>query len=292
MSTTSSLRWANAWADGATDIPSGAILNVCLVMANTLPVYMTELEISNDILSIVFSQNGEPVAYGNTRDGDDVLFLDVAGSCLYAALELGALEGLEVRSTSSVKINPSNVLVTEPVSYDKAKVTVTQDGVKEETSLYSDYELRVDPRLSVEYDEEDKAVIISLGEEEHRGLLDIFISVDPPISKVMTINHVRPDLDGFVDVYISTTAGELSFSKSATMPIITISPTITPCGATTDVIDKYIAPDVVRSFPYMPLDDAYDKGADGGYIRNTSKNLIQYNKLDPRYDIIETSQNI
>lgn len=292
MSTTSSLRWANAWADGATDIPAGAILNVCLVMANTLPVYMTELEISNGILSVVFSQNGEAVAYGNTRDGDDVLFLDVTGSCLYATLELGALEGLEVRSTSSVKINPSNVLVTEPVSYDKAKVTVTQDGVKEETLLYYDYELRIDPRLSVEYDEDAKKVIISLGEEEHRGLLDIFISVDPPISKIMTINHVRPNSDGFVDLHISTTAGELTFSKSATIPMITISSTITPCVATIDVIDKYIAPNVVRSFSYMPLDDAYDKGADGGYIRNTSKNLIQYNKLDPRYDIIETSQNI
>lgn len=292
MSTTSSLRWANAWADGATDIPAGAILNVCLVMANTFPVYMTELEISNGNLSVVFSQNGEAVAYGNTRDGDDVLFLDVTGSCLYAALELGALEGLEVRSTSSVKINPSNVLVTEPVSYDKAKVTVTQDGVKEETSLYSDYTLMVDPRLSVEYKEDTKAVIISLGEEEHRGLLDIFISVDPPLSKIMTINHVRPGLDGFVDLHISTTAGELSFSKSATIPMITISSTITPCAATTDVIDKYIAPNVVRSFSYMPLDDAYNKGVDGGYIRNTSENLIQYNRLDERYDIVGTSQNI
>lgn len=292
MVTTSSSGWANPWAEGATDVPAGVVLNVCLVMTNSLPVYMTHLELADGEFSVVFSQNGSPVAYSRSRISDEVLFLDVADSCLYAAVELGNTTGITVRSDTSVRVNPSNILVTEPVVKDKNTITVRQDGIVETARLSTDYSLQIDPRLSARYFEDTKVVKISLNEEAHRGVLDAFVSVEPPTDRIITVNHVRPDADGIVNINIRTTAGDLTMTTSENIPILTISSDIAPCDSS-DVIDKYISPSVVRNFAYMPLDEAYEfDDASKAYRRNTIDLLSKYNKLDERYDVVTESQHV
>lgn len=277
MGITNSFKWSNTWAEGAPNIPTGLILNVCLVTSGLSTVYMSNLDVSDGVLSVSFSQGGNIIAYGEGTEADGVLFLSTANDCSYAALELGSLQGVELHSTESVKISPSSILTTERRKAPKATVTVVQDGI-EETAILADHLLRIDPRLVAVYEEDTKTVKIMLSATEHRSLLDAIVSVDPPIHKVTTVNHIRPNAEGFVDINISTAAGELSFTKSAKIPLVTISSDITPC-ASTDIIDRYIGPAVVRNFSYLPLDDAYTDG-----VRNTMDNLGKYNKLDAHYD--------
>lgn len=281
---TGSLIKQNSWGDNTTEVPAGLIRSISIVTTKKAPIILTNLKITEGVFSITFSQSGKPVAFGSTTDEGSVLFLDTRDGCLSGVLELGLFKNIDLDLELHVPINKSAILIVPETSPDYFKISVTQDGVTETEYLHEDYELTVDPRLSCNYLEEEKTIIVSLSEENSRGLKSIFIETQPEIDRLLSINHVKPSPDGVIYVNLSNITADLVFTKSEKIPAVTIYSDVSPCD-TEDVIDNYISPALARTFSYMPLDDAYNKQEDGSYTRNTKENLIVYNSLDPKYDI-------
>lgn len=283
----------NAWGLGASKVPLGAVLNIGLVMTNKLDVYVSSLEISDGLLSIVITQNGKVIASGNAETEDSVLFLTTEDPCLFGVVEVGSLTGKNKKVSSAIKVNPKNILMVPKVHNKKNTVTIKQDGVTEVVNLTKVYSLSIDPRFDTSYNEDNKELTLSMSEESHRGLMSMYVDAEPSITRLTTVNHVRPDADGLVHVTISNAIGGLSMSVDERVPILTINSTLSPC-VSEDPIDKYISPDNVRTFSYMPLDEAYVKpdiiegnssGLTQKHRRNTFELLAKYNKISENHDL-------
>jgi hypothetical protein len=277
----------NYWGVDSSDIPGGVILGLSFVIVEKRQtVYLSSLTVKDNALSLSFSQNGKTIAHGTTTQENSVLFLETISPCSYAAVDVGAFYGMDIDSERSIKIKPTCVLVSPLPPVEENTLRVTQDGVSDTVKMTKDYTLLVDYKFSCDYDEESKELFIKLSEEKHRELTVAYSYIDPVVRRVTSINHAKPDDNGVIYLTIRNTTGNLSLGVSDEAPILTISSDLSPC-ISEDVIDSYISPDLVRSFSYMPLDEAYDKVEDSGkHIRNTFSNLIGSNKIDPMFDRI------
>lgn len=274
----------NSWGDGTVRIPGGVILGLSIVIFDSRQsVYLSSLTVSDNVLSLTLSQNGKVIAHGTTDKEDSVLFLETKHPCSSAQVCVGSFRGLDIKTSKQSKINPACILVAPAPAVAEARIRVVQDGVEDIAILNKDYNLVVDYRFSADYSEESKTLTLSLPEEVHRELMVSYSYAEPAVDKIVTINHTKPDKDGVVHLEISNGSGVLTFNLSENAPVLTIGSDMSPC-VEEDIIDSYIAPNIVRTFSYMPLDEAYAKDEETKkYVRDTFTLLADVNKIDEMF---------
>ena len=74
----------------AIDIPAGIIVGISLTSTVNTPVAVSNISVTDDGLSVVLTQRGEPFASVLTTEENAVVAMTPYGSCVSAVIETGA----------------------------------------------------------------------------------------------------------------------------------------------------------------------------------------------------------
>jgi hypothetical protein len=191
----------------------------------------------------------------------------VSAHVLFGAFPSDAKEYI----TDPVEINPTLVHYYDEAetAVDTTKLTVIVDGktVSSQT-LTNDITIRMVSEELLCTTTDDIAVITANASTGHE-LLGVtketeVVATNP---KVRTINHIQPNADGEITVYIR--AEGLSGSGANSCLTLRATDALNAKLAPEDLLDKHLLPSDGREYAYYPLDDVYVSGSTLSDVRNT-----------------------
>lgn len=280
------------WVIGSTAIPTGIVVSCQITTMSHSPIYLSSFTVSSEGLSIVFSQDDIPCAYGVVARGSSIVSLTTQATVLSATLELGAIPHKDISiNARDLRVNPYYVNVVSTTGSSKNSLTIVQDEYSNTYELNSDIDIALSDNIEGTYNEDTGELVLSMSPEDYLDFTQIGGDILVPDNSVSNINGVRAK-NGKIKINIyNSGVPVLVHQLAANWASIEHNGPISFCPDYIDILDNYISPSM--HIGYYPLDDVYNDAGqrdtslieDRSYGGFTLGNKCKLTDIDENIDV-------